>query len=598
MPIDRLPRWGALLLSAGMILAGLALLFQAMIRLPTRAEPAQQTPATSGARTEPTATGPSVAAAETAPPAPTAAPTSTPTPLPALSLHSATGVPSQIAAALWQAEQSPVSEAASDPAEADFALNFQPGAGSFVQVYEQTFAASTRFDSLRQDVTFAEIQALWQQQSQTDPPFQAAVVLSQTLPGLEVLLGPVGGPVEAVADVDALIERVWADDSTLALLPFHLLTPELLPLAVDGQNPAENAAGFQADAYPLALPVYLADLRADASTADVRLSDVHAVVAEAIGTTNRDPQKLTLLVMTGVTAMVRETAYKMDTFGPEWVAEDIGPVLRAADITHVSNEVPFVPGCQTNRDPNNLIFCSAPEYMAALEAIGTDIVGLTGNHQNDYGPEDALASLDIYAEAGLPVYGGGRNKSEAFQPLYLEHNGTRFAFLGANSYGPPFAWAKDNAPGSAQFDLNILSATIRSIREKDLADVILVELQYQETYDVTPLWVQRQDFRALIQAGADVVTGVQSHVAQAVEFEEGRPILYGLGNLFFDQMWSDATRDGLIVKHTFYDGRHIATRLLPTILYDFGQPRWATGPDRERILRYVYGASYWERLGQ
>ena len=52
-------------------------------------------------------------------------------------------------------------------------------------------------------------------------------------------------------------------------------------------------------------------------------------------------------------------------------------------------------------------------------------------------------------------------------------------------------------------------------------------------------------------AGADVVTGVMAHAPQAVELRDGRLILYGLGNLYFDQTsmagthapaWCRATR--------------------------------------------------------
>lgn len=628
---EKLSRQTTVLLSILMILSGLTLLVGSIILLPAQADVfeesstlsplspyATQAAAEFGIREpdeESSTLSSLVPLGSLSPLAMPFSPLPTDVPRRPVTVQLEPGVPRSLSEALLQTATLPFgvkitrqapADIVSHGASSDVILHLEANRENSVAIYQQLFAASTRFDTLWQELSFAEMQALWQEaepqvDEQAAGSLQSVIVLTRTLPALEILLGPAGPTVTTVQTVDMLIERAWRDETTLALLPFDLLTPELAPLAVDGQNPTENNAGFQVSAYPLIVTTYLSDLRDDSETAELQ-EFLRAQTGECTESSqqvcNRDPGKLTLLVMTGVTAMVRETAYKMDTYGPTWVAEDIGPQLRAADITHVSNEVPFVAGCETNRTLNNLVFCSSPAYMAALEAIGTDIVGLTGNHQNDYGPENALKSLDIYAEAGLPVYGGGRNKAEAFAPLYLEHNGTRFAFLGANSYGPDFAWAADDMPGSAQFNINILSATIRSIHEKDLADVVLVELQYQETYDVTPLWVQRQDFRSLIQAGADIVTGVQSHVAQAIEFEEKRPILYGLGNLFFDQMWEDATRDGLVVKHTFYDGRHIATRLLPTILHDFGQPRWARDGDRERILRHVLDASYWERPTQ
>jgi poly-gamma-glutamate synthesis protein (capsule biosynthesis protein) len=291
--------------------------------------------------------------------------------------------------------------------------------------------------------------------------------------------------------------------------------------------------------------------------------------------------------------MCRQTAAQMDRFGAAWPAEVVGPELAAADITHISNEVPFVPGCETNTSADNLTFCSKPEYMAALTASGVDIIGLTGNHQNDYGRANALESLDIYDAAGLPVYGGGRNKQAAFAPLIVEHNGNRLAFLGANSYGPKFAWATDDQPGSAEFNLAIMSAMIRELKQENKADVVLAELQYQESYDTQPLFDQRQDFTALVRAGADIVTGVQSHVPQGMEFTDGNLVLYGLGNLYFDQMWDQATREGMIVKHTIYAGRHISTQILTTLLYDYGQPRWTTPAQHDSILTRVFANSYW-----
>jgi poly-gamma-glutamate synthesis protein (capsule biosynthesis protein) len=291
--------------------------------------------------------------------------------------------------------------------------------------------------------------------------------------------------------------------------------------------------------------------------------------------------------------MCRQMAAQMDRFGAAWPAEVVGPELAAADSTHISNEVPFVPGCKPNTDPDNFNFCSRPEYMATLKASGVDVIGLTGNHQNDFGRDNALVSLDLYEKAKLPLYGGGRDKEAAFKPLIITHNGNRIAFLGANSYGPSMAWATDAQPGAAQFDLAIMSAEIRSLKADNLADVVLPELQYQESYDTQPLADQRDDFNALVRAGADIVTGVQSHVPQGMEFTDGKLVLYGLGNLYFDQMWSQATRENMIVKHTIYDGRHISTQILTTLLYDYGQPRWTTAAQRASMLKRVFGASYW-----
>jgi len=449
-------------------------------------------------------------------------------------------------------------------------------------IFRQVYTVVGPFESPSTTITMDQVKDAWLGENRRYPTL---AVLNQDLAGLETLFGPVqrSTPItfDSTQDVrDALYDGV----ADLAILPFDQLMPELTVFEVNGINPLWTDGQFDMSSYPLIAMLYA--LPSPTTPNQEALSDFVA----SLPTSNRDASKLTTVAMTGVTAMVRFTAARMDQRGNAWPAEDVGPTLAAADITAISNEIPFVDGCETDLDPDNIVFCSKPEYMEALLAAGADIIGLTGNHQNDHGPDAALRSLQYYEDAGLKVYGGGADKASAMQPLVVEHNGNKIAFLGANSYGPPEAWATDFLPGSAPFDLNIMSAMIRSLKEDGDADVVMAELQYQESYDVVPLPDQMQDFRALVRAGADVVTGVQSHVVQAVEFLDGKPILYGLGNLFFDQMWEEDTREGMVAMHTIYDGRLISTRLLPTILYDYGQPRFASPIDGARILQRVFDA--------
>jgi len=487
--------------------------------------------------------------------------------------------------------------------DAMLTLNLDASGGR--PIHRHYFAAATRFDTLDTDIAWNGVDELWQAElaptdgaqeegTPTEPAFTHIAVLTRTIPALNSILGEHGSSVRGYGDIADLTEAVWSDRETLALIPFDRLTPRLRVLALDGQNPIENANKFSSDDYPFVVELF-AHSETDSinSRIDSRTEKQIAEFIAQLPATNRDPNHLTVVAMTGVTAMVRLTAAQMDRFGSSWPAEVVGAELASADITAISNEVPFVPGCETNTDPDNLVFCSDPDYLNALTDSGVDIIGLTGNHQNDYGRENALESLAIYAQADLPVYGGGVNKEAAFTPLVMEHNGNKLAFLGANSYGPKFAWATDSQPGSAEFDLAIMSATIRNLKANGIADIVLAELQYQESYNVVPLFEQRQDFTALVRAGADIVTGVQSHVPQAIEFNEEKMILYGLGNLFFDQMWSQATRDGLIVKHTIYDGRHISTQLFTTLLHEYGQPRWTELEDNRRILERIFSVSYW-----
>ena len=200
-------------------------------------------------------------------------------------------------------------------------------------IYQQVFAAATRFDTIDLNLRTLHIERAWRGNTSR---FTAIAVLSDTLPALTQLLGPAGDTVTGYADMETLIGATWATRDMLAIVPFDLLQPDLAVYNVDGQTPVENSVKFNAAAYPLAATVY-AHLHPDAP------SDTLSRLALALPTTNRDSSRLTVVAMTGVTAMVRLTAAEMDNRGPAWPAEVVGAELAAADITHISNEVPFVP---------------------------------------------------------------------------------------------------------------------------------------------------------------------------------------------------------------------------------------------------------------
>jgi len=381
--------------------------------------------------------------------------------------------------------------------------------------------------------------------------------------------------------VEELARRLWAEPGAIGIVPFDRLEPRLKALPVDGVPALDRTPVL--DRYPLAVRVWASGER-DAVEA------LAAALEEQGLDSNRHTEQMTVLLMTGVTALTRGVALQIEARGdPAWPARQMADLLAAADLTHVSNEVSFMDGCQPRAEMRS--FCARPEYLESLRLAGVDLVELTGNHNLDFGPQYALQSLDLYAGAGMATFGGGRNETEARQPLVIEHNGNRLAFLGYNQFGPDYAWAGDEEPGAARFTIEAVQADLAAIGLQ--ADIVFVNVQHTESYGAVPLPEQVADFRAVADAGAGVVTGSQAHQPQAIEFRDGRPIFYGLGNLFFDQTWSYATRQGLIVRHWIHEGRLIASQLIPTILEDDCRTRPATEQESAEILQAVFAASGW-----
>ncbi len=374
--------------------------------------------------------------------------------------------------------------------------------------------------------------------------------------GVGVTLAP---EIRIVPD-DALFNILWADRSLYTLLPFDKLTPRYRILHINDQHPLDGDLA----AYPFAF------------TSDQP---------------NFYPDRLTRLLLSGVTALTRNTLTALDEHGTAWAGEAIKPYVDHADYFHTSNEVSFSPGCPLpGVDPLLGGFCSKQEHFDLLTDIGLDIVELTGNHNNDYGTTAYLNTLDWYGQQGIRTVGGGANLEAARQPLILQHNGSTIIMLACNAVGPYYALATETSPGAAPCDLNWLRVVLPELAQQ--SDLLILTVQYLEVEDYRPTAQQQIDFRTFADLGADVVIGTQAHKPQTFEFYNSRRgeeafIHYGLGNLFFDQpFWGNMRffMDELFI----YEGRLLTVDLFTGIIDDLARPRPMDAYERENFLAFMF----------
>ncbi len=479
-----------------------------------------------------------------------------------------------------QVTASPVDE------RADLTLGLSPSPDSRL-AYERILVPVDRFASLMTGTTMEELRGVWTGQVASSN-FHTIYAGQNAMADLQALLGPPSAAVKPQLDAAQVADRLWEDHLGIGILPFDELLPRVRALPLDGLSALDNQ--LDQSKWPLAGRAWLSSQSAQGTAALQRLPGKPLL-------TNRNPSKLTVLIMTGTTAITRGTGVAIEKSGdPAFPARVIGPVLAAADITTVSNEIPFMDGCVPDNSAGLMSFCARPEWWATLALSGVKLVDLTGNHLIDFGTEPFTRTLSFYAEKGIKTYGGGINDEAARAPLIVEDHGNRLAFLGANQFGPDYDWAKADYPGSAQYDRDQMIAAIQAVKPK--VNLVFTDLQWTEEngngdYTVEPIPGQAEDFEALSDAGADVVTGVQAHAPQAAELRGNRLILYGLGNLYFDQTWSWETRTGIVVRHTIYEGRLLNTELLVTVIDPDMQLRWATPEERVKVLSSVFKASGW-----
>ena len=446
------------------------------------------------------------------------------------------------------------------------------------------YALVTPFPTITDQVSIGDIKQSWK--GNPSGPFagQSLLMDDSTYGVFSAWWGDPAPQATQIFPAEELLEYAWDQRPSWGIVPFESLEPGWKVLAVDGQSPLRK--GFDSTRYGLTAPI---SFQGDHQLVEELLENTDLPV------TNRDPNLLTTVAVTGVTALVRATAFTMHRNGITYPARDIGQVLRSADLTHISNEIPFTPDCPfPNPTQADLRFCSRPEYIELLEEVGTDIVELTGDHFGDWGPDAMRYTLDMYEQRDWIYYGGGYDRKDARQARLIEHNGNRIAFIGCNGKGGGYATASENQPGAVACDYDWMQKEIARLVEDGYQ--VIATFQHFEYYTYYPQPDQVRDFRALAEAGASIVSGSQAHQPQGMEFFRNAFIHYGLGNLFFDQyhFCTDyACDDGFIDMHVFYDGEYLGTELITIVFEDYARPRLMTPEEKAVLLKKVFTASNW-----
>jgi hypothetical protein len=218
------------------------------------------------------------------------------------------------------------------------------------------------------------------------------------------------------------------------------------------------------------------------------------------------------------------------------------------------------------------IFRCDPEALPSMAAAGVDVANLANNHSMDYGFEAMLDGMDNLRAVGIAPVGTGADPEEAYMPFITEVNGWTIAVIGSGGVGPETgSWvATADRPGMTRGDdTESISEAIRSAKES--ADLVFVTAHWGVQYDATPGSFERGQAMAWIDAGADGIFGHHQHVLQPLEFYEGKPIAWGLGNLVWQAHPPGSTKTA-IAQFVFEPDGRIGACLVPVVIERTGHP--------------------------
>ena len=104
--------------------------------------------------------------------------------------------------------------------------------------------------------------------------------------------------------------------------------------------------------------------------------------------------------------------------------------MADADITFANLESPISKnGAPLEGKPTEVVFRADPGVIDCLPMAGIDIVSLANNHSVDYDSPALLDTIEFLKKSGIRSVGAGNDIGQARQPVVLERDGMKLAFL-------------------------------------------------------------------------------------------------------------------------------------------------------------------------
>lgn len=269
--------------------------------------------------------------------------------------------------------------------------------------------------------------------------------------------------------------------------------------------------------------------------------------------------------------------------------------LRGADIA-VGNLESILLERGTRTDTTNSPVFAGPQAIAIplLQDAGFDVIGTANNHAWDFGRPGLVESVRRLDSAGIANTGTGPDLARAWRPVMVRARGWTVAFFAITAM---FNYPDLTVVGHpaeccvAWLDTTKVAAHFQAARTAGADLVIAFIHQSPVEYQAVPHYTVVRQFRALTRMGVDAIIAHHPHVPQGIEWVNGVPIVYSLGNFVFKQgqpwtnrgLWAE-----LILRRTGAQahGRTEKTLIIRPLVVGY-TPYFATGPDSARVMAHV-----------
>lgn len=262
--------------------------------------------------------------------------------------------------------------------------------------------------------------------------------------------------------------------------------------------------------------------------------------------------------------------------------------IMVANHEYVSTDLP-----DSSRDTRQLYNFKAPtnrEYI--WNELGVDVLSLANNHAMDYGEQSLFDTIETLDSLNLAHIGAGKDLEDAKKSYIKEINGKKIAILATCRFIVDGEWyaTEDTSGVLTTYDttpyFEIVKDEIKRLKDEEKCDFVIVYVHFGTEKSNKPNSNQPLIAYGYIDSGADCVIGSHAHTLQGIEFYNGKPIYYNLGNFLF----SSYDVDTMVVNISINEDNTCNTSILPCMAGNF-KVTDATGDNYVRILDYIESIS-------
>ena len=298
--------------------------------------------------------------------------------------------------------------------------------------------------------------------------------------------------------------------------------------------------------------------------------------------TEEEPEETTLLFAGDVLLAYQSVMGNYQSDGITGIlSEDLLQQMQEADILMVNNEFPFSTG-GTKAPDKQYTFSVDPKYVSVLNEMGVDIVSLANNHSLDFGKEALSDTFTTLDGAGILYAGAGESIERAKALQVIEKNGMKFGFLASSRVIPVTNWdVRNSQPGVfTTYDDTMLVQEITAAQEQ--CDFLTVYVHWGIEREAYPQNYQTKIAADCFAAGADLVIGAHPHCLQGIEFMDGKPVFYSLGNFIFNT----TTEKTALIEVTVDAEKNVGYRMIPAKAVN-GRTVLLEGTDASGVWSYM-----------